>query len=281
MRCPDCDGNGRCVKCNGTGFAPCGPCDGEGALSITLSTGATGSNICPFCNGHGVIRCEPICQKCGGSGEIPHEELERQKILSRYLAHSDCVSWKILAVNLILFIAGAVSLLIFNKDYVLRLCALNGTRVFAGEWWRMITSMFVHIGFYHFIINMIVLLVYCPPIEETLGAPKFLSLYFFSGTVGNVLTILMKPQMWSAGASGALFGVLGAYLGIQSRYRIFQRDYVMKLAILMSLDLLMGFLPGMRINVLAHLGGLAGGFILSSLLRLDESTEQESPEASR
>jgi rhomboid protease GluP len=82
-----------------------------------------------------------------------------------------------------------------------------------GQWWRLLTSMFLHIGIVHLAFNMIVLLQIGPFVERLVGNVGFLIVYFVSGFAGNVTSLVWNPYTVSAGASGAIFGLYGLLLG--------------------------------------------------------------------
>ena len=271
MICPECDGTGICRICRGDNFVTCSSCRGEGILSIALQSGEIKRSRCPFCSGRGQVTCSPVCKTCDGYGHISQGDLDRETLPQKYREYREFVSWEILLINLLAFIAGALSLLLFHRDYLLELFACNGTKIMQGEVWRLFTSLFLHIGYNHFLVNSYALLLICPMIEKTIGKSKFLGIYLASGLLGNILTILLKPEVWSAGASGALYGILGTYMGLQNRYRVFKSSLFVKICLLVVVDTVIALIPGARINLLAHLGGLVGGFILSSFIRLEEN----------
>lgn len=144
----------------------------------------------------------------------------------------------------------------FYKDYIL-----------AGDLYRLITSMFLHIGIIHLFCNMYSLYVVGPQLEGFLGKTKFLMIYFISGLAGNLLSMVFPGNNTiSAGASGAIFGLLGSLLYFGYHYRVYLGS-VMKSQIvpLIILNLGIGFvLPG--INNAAHIGGLIGGALSTMAL---------------
>ena len=124
-----------------------------------------------------------------------------------------------------------------------------------GEYYRLFTSMFMHFGFDHLANNMVMLLVIGWNLEGEIGKIKFLIIYFLSGLSGNILSALWDMQTGdyavSAGASGAIFGIVGAilYVAIRNRGR----------------SLYYGFTSG-GVDNFAHIGGLVSGLVLAVLL---------------
>jgi len=150
-----------------------------------------------------------------------------------------------------------------------------GALVKDGSWIRLITSIFLHIGFIHFIMNAWSLKILGKQVENFFGHFKTLIIFLYSGIVGNLLSlILMSDNNISAGASGAIFGLLGALL----YFSINQRTYMgeaLKNQILpvIIVNLLIGFMvPG--INVYAHIGGFVGGIIISTFLGIKYKTSK-------
>jgi membrane associated rhomboid family serine protease len=261
------------MKCNGEGSVQCPHCEGSGLLPAALPSDEQLERPCVFCHGDGVISCSQVCETCKGYGEIEHEELIEPGGTRReeYRVHADYVGWKILLACCILYIAGALSKKVFGEDFFLYLFALNGKRVLAGEWWRMVTCMFVHIGFWHFVLNAGALCMLSPPLEKLLGRDRFVCLYLLSGMAGNIITIMVMPDIWSAGASGAIYGLAGAYLGYHFRYRPFDAPLMTQILLFLLADLAMGFFPGLPINTLAHYGGLLGGLAISYMINLEKA----------
>ena len=134
--------------------------------------------------------------------------------------------------------------------------------------WRMLTSLFVHSeqSFLHIIFNMYSLLIFGPILERALGRWRFLVLYLLSGLGGSVAVLLIDPRIGVVGASGAIFGLLGAFFVIQRRLG----GNSLQLMIVIGLNLVIGFvIPNIAWQ--AHIGGLvAGGITALVFLRTRE-----------
>jgi len=129
------------------------------------------------------------------------------------------------------------------------------------EPWRMVSSIFLHSTglILHVLLNMYTLFVFGQVLETMLGRGRFLSLYLISGFGGSVAVMyLATPQTGVVGASGAIFGLLGAFLVIQ---RKLGGDST-QLLVLLGINLVIGFLPGMSISWQAHVGGLVTGLLI-------------------
>jgi rhomboid protease GluP len=153
------------------------------------------------------------------------------------------------------------------REVLLRFGASRPAHVRTGEWWRFATALFVHIGPRHLLGNMAALLVLGPALVAALGPWRFLFVYFLAGIAGNALSYqTMPPDVVSAGASGAILGVLGALGGQRLRFAqsARYRGWQVIAALLAYLAVAVGAEPG--VDTMAHLGGLAAGLILGLLI---------------
>jgi membrane associated rhomboid family serine protease len=140
---------------------------------------------------------------------------------------------------------------------------LYGPFVAQGDWWRLITAMFLHGFLLHLAFNMFALYVIGGPVEEYLGRVRFLLLYLVSGLAGSAGALIQSPTTPVVGASGAIFGILGAMLIIewQATGRLGGTAATL---ILVNLALNFGLnSAGGSISIGGHLGGLAGGILVT------------------
>jgi membrane associated rhomboid family serine protease len=124
-----------------------------------------------------------------------------------------------------------------------------------GDWWRLLTSAFLHGGPIHLILNMVALYWFGSLLEQRIGSGRFLLLYIVSGLAGSAGALIAAPTTPTVGASGAIFGILGAGLVLEQ-----QRDYVFGGSALglIVINLILSFaIPGISIG--GHIGGLIGG----------------------
>jgi len=132
-----------------------------------------------------------------------------------------------------------------------------------GYYWQLLTSMFIHVHLPHLIFNLIFLLVYGSRAEETLGEAAYLFTYISAGLVGNISTLIFMgfdTVAVSAGASGAIFGIIGAYMTyLGARYDATIKPYLIYCLLLLTLNI------SVNVNLLAHIGGLASGSIMGYL----------------
>ncbi|MFD2671132.1 rhomboid family intramembrane serine protease [Marinicrinis sediminis] len=143
-----------------------------------------------------------------------------------------------------------------------------------GDWWRYFAAMFLHFSFSHLLFNCFALFVFAPPLENILGKWAYLIFYLGSGLVGNLISELVhvmegndvEPYI-SAGASGAVYGVYGAFLFMTLFYRHLldeaSRKMVQTILIIgIIYSFVSPYIGGAHIGVFAHLGGLLGGFLI-------------------
>jgi membrane associated rhomboid family serine protease len=127
-----------------------------------------------------------------------------------------------------------------------------------GEWWRLITSAFLHLGPLHLGLNMLSLYFVGRFLEQAIGRWRYLLLYFAAGLAGAAGALYVTPSSPTAGASGAIFGVLGALLVLERRGNIATGGQV---AMLIVLNLVFTF-SFSGISVGGHIGGLIAGIVL-------------------
>lgn len=132
--------------------------------------------------------------------------------------------------------------------------------------WRLVTPIFVHIGWEHFFFNALTLYFVGQIAEQIWGHHKFLALYVLSGVVGNAFTLFFTPNVIAAGASTSLFGVFAAimvvgYFGRNPFLKELGRNYQLLILINLLFNL---FTPG--VGIIGHIGGLVGGILCAIFL---------------
>ena len=155
-----------------------------------------------------------------------------------------------------------------NNETLLKFGALNKDYVIIyNQYYRIITSVFLHIGVLHLVVNMYSLYILGKEIEDYYGKVKFLLIYLSSAIFGSLLSLIfLEPNYISAGASGAIFGLAGSLLYFGYHYRALLNNAITKQVLpIVLLNLLIGFMAS-GINNFAHIGGLLGGFITSIAL---------------
>ena len=217
-------------------------------------------------------RCgRPICPECMTPAPVGHhcpacvEEARRSAPRRRLRLHRPrSVTTALLGVNVAVF---AVSLLLGlgggRGEVLVRMGAMVPVLVVDGQYWRLVTAIFLHANLVHLLLNALGLSIFGNLIESVIGSGRMLALYLVSGFVASAVSFAFGSVATIAvGASGAIFGLLGAWLAFNLRRRQLSlaRSNVQGAALLIGLNLVIGFsVPG--IDNLAHVGGLVAGVL--------------------
>lgn len=204
--------------------------------------------------------------------EISEKNIEvsekREKLMKN---KKPILTYMLIIINIIIFILMYVfgngsentkTLIDFGANYI--------PYVKNGEYYRLITSAFLHIGAFHLIVNMYSLYVVGTQIEYIYGKVKYFFIYIISAIMGSLFTVVLSDSnVVAAGASGAIFGLLGSLLYFGYNYRgYFGNQIINQVLPVIVLNLLIGF-SSPNIGNAAHIGGLIGGYIISMALGAD------------
>lgn len=209
---------------------------------------------------------------------IPYETIEEINLLEiekstkekkgYYLKHNETYFTNIfMSLNILYFIIISMSGSTTDIYNIIKFGAKYNPLIADGEYYRLVTNMFIHIGILHLILNTYAIKMLGKDVECMYGSLKFILIYIFSGIFGSLASFLFSNAV-SAGASGAIFGLMGAYLyfGIR-KPSIFSARYGMNIITLLIINIVFG-LTNSNIDNFAHLGGLMGGFLTSYALGL-------------
>jgi len=228
--------------------------------------------MCPACRAL-IPRSEKSCPECGASlagVSTPGPG----RLLADLLPGISGATSLLLLVNALLFVlvlmtpepggasggGGMGRMFVFSTNLLLRYGGgLGGLVTLDGEWFRLITPIFLHSGLIHFGFNSFVLLQLGPLAEEACGTPKFWVLYLFAGFSGNVLAQFLSPSP-VVGASGAIVGLIGLMLAYGIRRGGIVGSNIKRAMMQYAFYILIfSLLPG--ISFLSHAGGFVGGFV--------------------
>jgi membrane associated rhomboid family serine protease len=209
------------------------------------------------------------CPECVREGQASVRAPRRGGGLQAAGRRWGVVTLSLIAVNVAMFLVTAVSAAVagnspLNNSQSPVFDALSqwpyGVSVF-GEWWRVFTAAFLHIGPVHLVLNMLAVLVFGSELERQLGRVRFLALYLLSALGGAAsIQLFSDPRVPVAGASTAIYGLLGA-LGVLMLAR---RQDIRGLVTLLAINVFISFLPG--VSLLGHLGGLVTGALTAGIL---------------
>jgi len=178
------------------------------------------------------------------------------------------ITISLIVVNVVWYLAmllfgnrfGPYKYLVFGAQY--------GPLVSQGQWFRIVTALFVHGGILHIAFNMYALYQLGYIIEMIYGEWKMLVIYFASGIVGNITTQFFYYSTLSVGASGAIFGLAGALFitGYKEETAHYMKSLAMSVLPMILINVIYGFIPGSHINNAAHIGGLITGLLLGKII---------------
>lgn len=222
--------------------------------------------ICPECMISASVGFQcPECVKVGaGTGHSPSANTPRTLAGGAVASDRRLVTKILLGVNAALFLAVLVAgdrlvndLVLFGQAVAEPYGPLEG--VAEGQWYRLLSSMFLHQEPWHIAMNMLGLWFLGPPLEAALGRLRYVALYFLSGLGGSALTFLVSsPGQASLGASGAIFGLFGATAVLMRRMNYDMRPIL----ILLGINLVFTF-TWSGIAWQAHIGGLVVGALIA------------------
>jgi membrane associated rhomboid family serine protease len=177
------------------------------------------------------------------------------------------ITYTLIGVNLAVWAVGALLAVgtgnaagLVNGDPLTAVGGLSGPQVAAGEWWRIFTAAFLHVGLLHVGMNMVALFVLGPPLEAALGHLRFGVLYAASLVAGSLGALVASPDQLTVGASGAIFGLMGAI--VVGRPAGLRPSAVAPWLVINLVFTLL--VPGISIG--GHIGGLLGGSLAGALL---------------
>ena len=196
--------------------------------------------------------------------DMNHTNVEKNTKMEKiFSSKKPIITYILMALCIIMFIisGGGYStekLLIFGANW--------GMLVKAGQYYRLVTCMFLHAGIMHIVLNMYSLYIVGPRVEDFFGKWKYLLIYFISGISASLLSVGLNGDVIAVGASGAIFGLFGALLYFGYSYRGYIGTIVKSQILpVVMYNLIIGFfIPG--IDIWGHVGGLIGGLMAANML---------------
>ncbi len=223
-----------------------------------------GRTICPQCQTQAAVGVH--CPECVKEARATAPRTKPAILTSLRSSDRPVVTYSIIAICVVLYVAQIIpgspvtNALVYYPPFT------------AIEPWRMITSLFVHSpgSFFHILFNMYSLFVFGPILERGLGRLRFIALYLLSGLGGSVGVLLLSPGTPVLGASGAIFGLLGAFFVINRRLG----GNNIQLIIVIGLNLALGFIVP-NVAWQAHLGGLVVGALVALVYLRTRRSDQK------
>jgi len=222
------------------------------------------------------VRCarcnRPICPECMRDAAVGHqcEECVREGAKTVRVPQTvfggaqqkkttPVITYTLIAINVVMFVLQTVSPNM-QSELVLRSPAVAD-----GDLYRLLTSAFMHYGITHLLFNMYALYVVGPPLEAWLGRLRFSALYALSALGGSVLVYLLSPlNAATAGASGAVFGLFGAWFVVGKRLNLDVRWVIGLIVINLAFTFVIPLLGGQNISWQGHIGGLVTGAVVAA-----------------
>src|SRR3954452_1340355 len=227
-----------------------------------------GRPICPDC-----MTVTPVGMRC------PECARDRTKVTRMtpgiHLGRAPA-TYVLIVINVIAFIAeigaGAPLGISFQGGgSVFRDGSLYGPAVANGEWYRIVTAGFLHAGLLHILFNMVALYFLGSLLEPGIGTPRFLGVYFVSLLAGSFGALLLSPNEYTVGASGAIFGLMSAAFIVARHRGVEQLASQIGFFVILNLVITFGV---SGISVGGHLGGLVGGALAGLLITFAERQAQ-------
>lgn len=214
----------------------------------------------------------------------PIEETDMKETLSLFIPREGFyITPIIMYINILIFIIMVVSglgFISFKSADLLLWGANYRPSTTNGEWWRLLTSTFLHGGLMHLFANMYGLLFVGIFLEPRIGKAKYAIIYLLTGILASVTSLWWHVNTVSVGASGAIFGLYGVFLALLL-LKVFPKDFskvfLLSTSIFIGYNLLVGLTGG--IDNAAHIGGLVSGFIIGLILypQLKQEVEDDEP----
>ena len=195
------------------------------------------------------------------TGDInKHNQEDARKIEKVFKSKFPMITYILIAFNIIMFVIP----FLFNEsnNIILDFC-VHGPSIRYGQYYRLITGAFLHTGIFHLGFNCYALYVLGSQLESFLGKAKYITIYFVSALFGSLFSIIFNGDTASVGASGAIFGLMGALLYFGYHYRVYLGNVIKSQIIpIIIANLAIGFLTK-GIDNAAHIGGLVGGALIT------------------
>lgn len=198
-----------------------------------------------------------------------HSLQQKKQKRNRDLFHygKPIFTYLLIAINILVFLFIEYQGSSTSTETLIKYGAKYNIAIMDGEYWRLITSMFLHIGTFHLLLNMLALYFLGTLTERIFGNSRYVTIYMIAGIAGSLASFAFNPAV-AAGASGAIYGLFGALLYFGWHHKeVFMRTIGMNIFTILAINVIFGFIAP-QIDVGGHLGGLLGGFIAAMAVGL-------------
>jgi rhomboid protease GluP len=218
------------------------------------------ASVCPFCGEK--LRSPRVRSSSAASGKIlgviPIPSTATSAVAAVTIALY-AISWYMTATSASAQINGAPAMGGISGEVLLRLGA-KSPYILAGQWWRLVTAIFLHAGLLHIGLNLWCLFDLGPQVESLFSAPKFVVFYLVAGVAGFLLSLWWSPFGMSVGASGAILGLIGVLIGASFHHGHLGKEYRGQLWRWVIYIAIFGLF--FNVDNAAHIGGLGAGLLL-------------------
>lgn len=198
-----------------------------------------------------------------------HNREDATRLEKVFKSKKPYITYFLIAVNVIFYL---VSIFSGQYDTVIKDYCIFGPSIRAGQYYRLLTGIFLHGSIFHILFNCYALYVIGSQIESFMGRIKYVIIYFFSGLIGAFFSMSFGGNIASIGASGAIFGLMGAMVCFGYYYRVYLGNVVKSQLIpVIVLNLFLGFVS-QGVDNFAHIGGLIGGIMITRALGVEDKT---------
>ncbi|WP_049401786.1 rhomboid family protein [Staphylococcus epidermidis] len=184
-----------------------------------------------------------------------------QNLVDKHMQRFTPITYTLILINIVIWLCMILYLNRFSDVKLLEVGGLVHFNVVHGEWYRLISSMFLHFNFEHILMNMLSLFIFGKIVESIIGSWRMLIIYIISGLYGNFVSLSFNTTTISVGASGAIFGLIGSIFVIMYLSKNFNKKMIGQLLIALVVLIVFSLFMS-NINIMAHLGGFISGVLI-------------------
>ncbi|MCT2327056.1 rhomboid family intramembrane serine protease [Staphylococcus epidermidis] len=185
-----------------------------------------------------------------------------QNLVDKHMQRFTPITYTLILINIVIWLCMILYLNRFSDVKLLEVGGLVHFNVVHGEWYRLISSMFLHFNFEHILMNMLSLFIFGKIVESIIGLWRMLIIYIISGLYGNFVSLSFNTTTISVGASGAIFGLIGSIFVIMYLSKNFNKKMIGQLLIALVVLIVFSLFMS-NINIMAHLGGFISGVLIT------------------